>query len=61
MLSPEAASEFQQTSVASAVLVDAVPSKVRASFDRLGNFHSYGVICYDLFSMTDDLIWIVLE
>lgn len=61
LLSPEEASEFQQTSVASAELVDAVPAKVRASFDRLRNFHSYGVICYDLFTMTDDLTWIVLE
>jgi hypothetical protein len=61
MLTPEASAEFQQLSIAEGNLVEAVPEGTRSSFERIRQFHSYGVLCYDLFTLTDDLTWTVLE
>jgi hypothetical protein len=61
MLSPENAAEFQQRSIAPADLVPAVPEGTRSSFERLRTLHAYGVLCYDLFTVVDDLAWVVLE
>jgi len=61
MLSPENAAEFQQRSIASADLVPAVPEGTRRSFERLRTLHTYGVLCYDLFTTVADQTWIVLE
>ncbi len=60
-LSPEDAAEFQQRSIASADLVPAVPEGTRSSFERLRTLHAYGVLCYDTFTVVDELRWIVLE
>ena len=60
-LGPENAAEFQQRSIAAADLVPAVPEGTRSSFERLRTLHAYGVLCYDLFTVVDDLTWIVLE
>jgi len=60
-LSPESAAEFQQRAIAAADLVPAVPEGTRSSFERLRTLHAYGVLCYDLFTVVDDLTWIVLE
>jgi len=60
ILSPEACCQFQQECVASE-LDQNVPDSTRAGFDRLRLFHTYGVLCYELFTITDDLTWIVLE
>ncbi len=60
-LSPEDAAEFQQRSIAAADLVAAVPEGTRSSFERLRTLHAYGVLCYDLFTVVDDMTWIVLE
>ena len=60
-LSPENAAEFQQRCIAAADLVPAVPEGVRNSFERLRTLHSYGVLCYDAFTVADDLTWVVLE
>ena len=60
-LSPENAAEFQQRSIASVDLVPAVPESTRSSFERLRTLHAYGVLCYDLFTVVDDLTWVVLE
>ena len=60
-LSPESAVEFQQRSIAAADLLPAVPEGTRSSFERLRTMHAYGVLCYDLFTVVDDLTWIVLE
>ena len=38
-----------------------VPEGTRSSFERLRTLHAYGVLCYDLFTVVDDLTWIVLE
>jgi hypothetical protein len=61
MLTPEASADFQQSSIADANLVEAVPEGTRSSFERIRLFHSYGILCYDLFTLTDDLTWTVLE
>ncbi len=60
-LSPENAAEFQQRSIAAADLAPAVPEGTRSSFERLRTMHAYGVLCYDLFTVVDDLTWVVLE
>jgi hypothetical protein len=61
MLSPEDAAEFQQQCIASADLADNVPESTRRSFERLRTLHSYGVLCYDAFTVAGDLSWVVLE
>lgn len=61
MLSPDDAAEFQQHCIASADLVDAVPESTQQSFERLRTLHSYGVLCYDAFTVAGDLSWVVLE
>src|SRR5258708_37452060 len=61
MLSPENAAEFQQRSISTADLVPAVPEGTRSSFERLRTLHAYGVLCYDLFTVVEDLTWVVLE
>ena len=60
-LQPETALEFQQQTIAGANLAADVPEGVRSSFERLRKMHAYGVLCYDLFSVVDDLCWVVLE
>src|SRR2546425_4288084 len=60
-LRPEDAAQFQQRSIAPADLIPAVADGTRASFERLRALHSYGVLCYDLFTVVDDLRWVVLE
>jgi hypothetical protein len=50
-LKPEAAAEFQQLTIASADLIEAVPDSVRQSFERLRTCHSYGVLWYDAFTV----------
>ncbi len=61
MLTPESTADFQQLSIADIELASAVPEGTRESFERVRLFHSYGVLCYELFTITDDLTWIVLE
>lgn len=55
MLTPEASAEFQQMSIADADLVAAAPEGTRSSFERVRLFHAYGILCYELFTLTDDL------
>jgi hypothetical protein len=60
-LMPDEALEFQQCSIRSADLVEDVPNGPRQSFERLRTLHAYGLLCYDLFTVVDDLCWVVLE
>jgi hypothetical protein len=60
-LNPENAAEFQQHSIAAADLVPTIPEGTRSSFERLRTLHTYGVLCYDLFTVVADLTWVVLE
>ena len=61
ILAPEVSAQFQQESVAGSDLDPSIPESVRNGFDRIRLFHSYGVLCYELFTTTDDLTWVVLE
>jgi hypothetical protein len=58
---PKAAAEFQQRAISSAELVPAVPGGTRQSFERLRSLHSYGILCYDFFTVADELTLLVLE
>ncbi|MDP9164580.1 MAG: hypothetical protein M3O32_00665 [Actinomycetota bacterium] len=60
-LTPHAAAEHQQRTIAAADLVDAVPEIVRGSFERLRHCHSLGVIWYEAFTLAADLSYVVLE
>lgn len=60
-LTPESAVEFQQRAIAVADLVPGVPEGTRSSFERLRMLHTYGVLCYDLFTVVEDLTSVVLE
>lgn len=61
VLRPEDATEFQQATIASADLVEAVPEEVRQSYERLRACHTYGVLWYDAFTVAADLSFLVLE
>jgi hypothetical protein len=60
-LTPESAAEYQQRSIASGELDPVVGDSTRHSFERLRLLHAYGILCYDLFTVVDDLSWVVLE
>jgi len=60
-LSPENAAEFQQRSSFIGDLATTVPKDTRDSFERLRTLHSYGALCYDPFTVAEDLRWVVLE
>ena len=61
LLRPEDAADFQQRCIASSDLTEAVPEATTQSFERLRDLHSYGVLWYDAFTLTNDLRWVVLE
>jgi len=60
-LTPESAVDFQQRAIATADLVPDVPEGTRSSFERLRTLHTYGVLCYDNFTVVEDLTRVVLE
>jgi hypothetical protein len=58
---PEDAAEHHQQTIAHADLAPDVPEDTRRSFERLRTIHSYGVLCYDLYTAVDTLSLLVLE
>jgi len=60
-LKPEYAAEFQQKVIAGAELTAAVPEGTRNGFERLRTLHSYGVLCYEAFTISRDLASLVME
>lgn len=60
-LKPEYAAEFQQQVLASCELNSNVPEDVRKSFERLRTLHSYGILCYEAFTVADELAWLLME
>ena len=60
-LKPEYAAEFQQQVIADCDLVPEVPEGTRNNFERLRTLHSYGILCYEAFTVADDLAWLLLE
>ncbi|MGD0985284.1 MAG: hypothetical protein ABSA65_15950 [Acidimicrobiales bacterium] len=61
MMSVEDTIEYQQETIAAADLVPAVPEQTRRSFERLRALHTYGALCYDLYTVASDQSLIVLE
>ena len=61
LLSPESAAEYQQNLIAHCELADNVARGTRASFERLRLLHSYGVLCYETYTVAADLAWLLLE
>lgn len=60
-LPPETAVEFQQAAVGAVQLHESVPIQTRRSFERLQLLHIYGVLCYDLFTVTDAMSLLTLD
>ena len=61
ILKPEYAAEFQQQVIAGCDLHPDVPEDTRNAFERVRTLHSYGILCYEAFTVADDLSWLVME
>lgn len=60
-LPTEQAARFQQETIAQPDLAPGVPQRVRDCYDRLRTIHSYGVLCYDFFTVAHDQAQLALE
>lgn len=60
-LKPEDAAEFQQEVIAHCDLHADVTEGTRNGFERLRKLHTYGVLCYEAFTVAEDLAWLLLE
>lgn len=60
-LKPEYAAEFQQQVIAHCDLHPDVAEGTRDGFERLRTLHSYGIFCYEVFTVADDLAWLLME
>lgn len=60
-LKPEYAAEFQQQVIAGCNLHPDVPEGTRSSFERIRTLHGYGILCYEAFTVADDVSWLVME
>ena len=58
---PEDAAEFQQRLIGQYALSSQVPEGTRKSFERVQNLYSYGVLCYDFFTVAGDYARLVVE
>jgi hypothetical protein len=61
LLKPENAAEFQQQVIAHCDLADEVTEGTKNSFERLRTLHTYGVLCYEAYTVAQDLAWLLLE
>lgn len=61
VLSADDAAEYQQRTIAHCDLHEDVPELTRKGFERLRTLHSYGVLCYEAFTVAQDLAWLQLE
>jgi hypothetical protein len=60
-LHPDDAATFQQQVIAHCNLASEVTEGTRNGFERLRTLHSYGILCYEAFTVADDLAWLLLE
>jgi hypothetical protein len=60
-LPPEQAARLQQETIAQPDLAPGVPQCVRDCYNRLRTIHSYGVLCYDFFTVAHDQAQLALE
>jgi hypothetical protein len=58
---PEKASEYLQKQISSLELAEQVPETTRSSFDRLRTIYTYGILCYDLYTVAGDQARLILE
>lgn len=58
---PEYAAEFQQQVIAGCDLHPDVPKDTRSAFERVRTLHTYGIFCYEAFTVAEDLSWLVME
>jgi hypothetical protein len=61
VMAPEAALDKLKNAIATAELVSDVPDEVRRHFARLRKLYLYGLLEYDLFTLVEDLVHLVLE
>jgi hypothetical protein len=57
----ELATELQQEAIGWCDLRENVPEQTRLAFERLRAVHTYGVLCYELFTVAADLSLLVFE
>ena len=57
----EGVAEYRQRLVAGFELIDTVPESTRTSYDRIRAIYSYGVFCYDLYTIAGNQARLVLE
>ena len=58
---PEDAAEYEQKVISSLDLSDRVPESTRLSYERLRAIYTYGVLCYDLYTVAGDLARLAIE
>jgi len=58
---PEDAADFQQRVTAQYTLSSRVPESTRLSFERVCTIYSYGVLCYELYTVAGDQARLVAE
>lgn len=61
VLRPQDAARYQQERLSHTDLSASVAEGTRSTFERLRLVHSYGVLCYDMFTAADDLAHLVIE
>ena len=57
----EGVAEYQQNLIANFELIDEVPESTRNSYDRVRTTFTYGVLCYDLYTVAGNQARLVLE
>lgn len=57
----EDAAEFQQRQIADCDLTEGVTAGTRDSFERLRTVFTYGVLCYDMYTMVGDQALLIYE
>jgi hypothetical protein len=57
----EGVAEYRQRLVDDFELIDAVPESTRNSYDRVRTIYSYGIFCYDLYTVAGTQARLVLE
>ena len=57
----EKASEYLQKQISSLELAERVPETTRNSFERLRTIYTYGILCYDLYTVAGDQARLILE
>lgn len=57
----EGVADYRQRLVASFELIDGVPESTRNSYDRVRTIYTYGIFCYDLYTVAGSYARLVVE